>query len=502
MMRYIVTWVLIWILGWVLPACPLCAQDSERLLNRYPVFAGTFYPPDKKALEAELASLFSRATQKELPGKVRCLIVPHAGYSYSGIVAASAYKSIPADAAYKNIFIIATSHRESFDGASVYSKGHYVTPLGLVRVNLEIAVALVEKHKNISFRASAHDREHSIEVQLPMIQNSFAELPPIVPIVIGTSSVATARDLAAALLPYFTPENLFVVSTDFSHYPSYGDAVRIDELTGDAILRNNPELFYSTLRKNSTSGTENLATPCCGWSSVMTLLYLSSRNEAIRFSPILYKNSGDASIGDKERVVGYWAIAGHEAEPEEEVFLLEEKDKLDLLEIARKTLVSYLVENKIPEIAPDGLSESLRQPAGAFVSLFKHGELRGCIGNFIPDEPLYRVVQEMSIASATRDKRFYPVESGELEHIGIEISVLTPLRRIESVEQIELGRHGIYMRKDGRSGTYLPQVAGQTGWTREEFLGHCARDKAGIGWDGWKEAELFVYEAIVFSEEH
>ena len=230
----------------------------------------------------------------------------------------------------------------------------------------------------------------------------------------------------------------------------------------------------------------------------MTLLYMSEKAEQMSMTPILYRNSGDSPMGEKDRVVGYWAIAGHQSIPDQFGLGLSEKEAL--LSISRRTLESYLTTHEIPVIAQDEIPEILLQPSGAFVSLYKHGQLRGCIGNFLPNEPLYRVVQEMTVAAATRDTRFYPVDQGELENISIEISVLTPLRQIESIDEFKLGRHGIYMRKGGKSGTYLPQVAAQTGWEKEEFLGHCARDKAQIGWDGWKEAELFVYEAIVFGE--
>jgi len=486
-----------------LPAGILRAQEKSEHspgVDRQPVFAGSFYPGSTQALESKLDQLFAGATPKELEGTVRSLIVPHAGYTYSGIVAASGYGSIPRDAGYKNIFIIASSHREYFEGASVYAQGDYLTPLGKAKVNRILARELIDVNKNIWFNAGAHDREHSIEVQVPMIQYYFDKTPPIVPIVIGSSSVSAARDLATALLPYFTPDNLFVISSDFSHFPGYDEAVMVDELTGEAILKNDPELFYITLRKNSNTGVNNLATPCCGWSSVLTLLYMSERSEKMTLTPVMYRNSGDSPMGDKERVVGYWAMAGHEIPPAEDQFVLSDQDKERLLEISRSTLETYLSSNEIPEIAPgEGI---LQEKAGAFVSLYKHGQLRGCIGNFTPEIPLYQVVQRMTLAAATRDTRFYPVDPVELEHISIELSVLTPLRKIESVDEFELGRHGIYMQKDGKSGTYLPQVAGDSGWTREEFLGHCANDNAKIGWDGWKEADLYVYEAIVFGEEH
>jgi hypothetical protein len=148
----------------------------------------------------------------------------------------------------------------------------------------------------------------------------------------------------------------------------------------------------------------------------------------------------------------------------------------------------------------DGLTAALKTPCGAFVTLTKHDMLRGCIGRFDAPDPLFEVVRQMAIASATQDSRFDPVAPGELRDIEIEISVLSPMEKISSIDRIQLGKHGIYIRKGMRSGTFLPQVATETGWTREEFLGHCARDKAGIGWDGWKDADLYIYEALVFSE--
>jgi len=489
-------------LVWAVSDCAtLNAQQRSDPDTRRPAVAGTFYPAGKQELVLSLKTLFSDAKPVRLEGNIQSLIVPHAGYPFSGMVAASGYKSIPKDAKYKNIFIIASSHREQFRGASVYASGNYMTPLGEAKVNLEIANALIEENKEISFYIKAHDREHSIEVQVPFLQYHFQDTPPIVPIVMGSSSISAARDLATALLPYFVPENLFIISSDFSHYPDYENASRIDRLTGDAILKKDPEHFYNILGKNSREPVQNLSTPCCGWSSVMTLLYMSERRDNLKISPILYRNSGDTPIGDKERVVGYWAIAGHEPLHESPTLVLDEIDKKTLLEISRKTLETSLRSGNVPSIPASEITKTIKQPAGAFISLYMGGRLRGCIGNFSPDTPLYLVVQELTLAAASRDHRFVPVEATELEYIDIEISVLTPLQKINSIEEFQLGKHGIYMVKDGRSGTYLPQVGSGSEWSKEEFLGHCARDKAKIGWDGWKEADLYVYEAIVFGEE-
>lgn len=147
---------------------------------------------------------------------------------------------------------------------------------------------------------------------------------------------------------------------------------------------------------------------------------------------------------------------------------------------------------------PGKLSDVLLTKCGAFVSLHKKGRLRGCIGHFGEDMPLYQVVEHMAKAAAFEDPRFYGVTMEELDDIDIEISVLTPMKRIQNIDEFELGKQGIFIRKGYHTGTFLPQVADEVSWTKEEFLGHCSQDKAGIGWDGWKTAELYTYEAIVF----
>ncbi len=490
------------LLTWILICCltTLHAQQSDRSVLRYPAVAGSFYPAAPGALKATLEELAENAQPASFGGKVQSLIVPHAGYTFSGQVAASAYQSIPADAEFHNIFIIASSHREHFSGSSIYNAGNYITPLGEVGVNRKLATELIEKHHHLQFLPEAHDREHSIEVQLPFLQKRWKDLPPIIPIVMGSSSVDNARDLATALMPYYTPENLFVISSDFSHYPPYEEAVRVDRRTADAILTKDPSNFYHTLRKNSQEGVSNLATPCCGWSAVLTMLYMSERRGDLELSTIRYQNSGDVAGGDRSRVVGYWAIAAHQADLSGEEFRLNRAEKEQLLTISRETLEEYILRGQIPEIDGSGLAPSLNIPAGAFVSLYTGDRLRGCIGNFGASEPLFRIIQKMTVSAAALDRRFAAVQPPELEYIRIEISVLTPLKRIESIEEFELGRHGIYMVKDGKTGTYLPQVASGKNWTAEEFLGHCAMEKAGIGWEGWREADLYVYEAIVFGE--
>jgi AmmeMemoRadiSam system protein A/AmmeMemoRadiSam system protein B len=385
----------------------------------------------------------------------------------------------------------------------VYCDGDYETPLGTVKVDTELAKKLVAENKLLRSYAEPHLYEHSLEVQLPFLQYYLKNDFRIVPVIIGASSAETAQKLAAILKPYLTDKNLFVISSDFSHYPDYNNACVTDRETAGAIQSNNPAKLLDVLKKNQQKDIPGLATSLCGWSSVLTLLYMTEKMQAIGVDLVQYKNSGDSPYGGKDRVVGYYAISFSQGKSAEKVgqFSINESDQAYLLKLARNTITEYIKKGIIPEVDTVTLSLTLKTPCGAFVTLNKEGKLRGCIGRFDLEHPLWKVVQSMAISAATKDYRFSPVLSNEINQLKIEISVLTPLKRIKSVDEFILGKHGIYMKKGNRTGTFLPQVATSTRWNKEEFLGHCAQDKAGIGWNGWKTAELYTYEALVFGEE-
>jgi MEMO1 family protein len=482
----------------------LCAdcQSQGKLDDRQPAAAGSFYPAKQEELKATLKQLFTSAIPSKNIRNIIAVISPHAGYVFSGVVAASAFNQIDPTKEHENIFVIGSSHYIAFEGASIYSQGNFKTPLGTVKVNTVLAEQLIKNNSVFSNRTDAHTREHSLEVQLPFLQYRLKRDFKIVPIVLGTQSPQTCKRIAEALRPYLNTKNLFVISTDFSHYPSSTDAKNVDKATADAILTNSPEKLIRSMANEEQKGISNLATCLCGWTSVLTLLYMTEGNSHVAITHIQYKNSGDTEYGEQDRVVGYNAMTiSLKEKNEQSEFKLTEKDKKDLLTIARNTVTHYVKSQTKPDIDEKNLSSTLKTNCGAFVTLKEHGNLRGCIGRFDASEPLYKVVQEMAIASSTQDSRFSSVEPNEIPELEIEISVLTPMRRINSIDEFQLGKHGIYMRKGYRSGTFLPQVATETNWTKEEFFGHCAQDKAGIGWNGWKDAELFVYEAIVFGEE-
>ena len=453
-----------------------------------------FYTGDARDLGEEVDSFLSLHAKDKQYEHVAALIMPHAGYYFSGNVAAAAYQSIPDDVHYKRIFLLGPSHHEWLDGASVNTEfDYYNTPLGNVKVDVDTAQKLIETDSVFSYQPKAHDREHCLEVQLPFLQRRFDDVPPIVPIIISTNDFRKLQRIAEILKPYLTEDNLFVVSSDFSHYPSYEDACQVDALTGKAVESGDVERFIAQLEENSRSGMRNLATSACGELAIATLM-LMMQDGGYEVKHLLYQNSGDIENHDHSRVVGYHAFAILRRATQE--FVLSDDEKRILKDIALTSISDSLAGKPIAESTT--LTATLKRKCGAFVSLHKQGRLRGCIGHFGEDVPLHEIVAEMARAAAFEDPRFIPVTKDELDDIDIEISVLTPMRRIQSLDEFQLHRHGIYIRKGYRSGTFLPQVADEVNWTKEEFVGHCAQDKAGIGWDGWKEAELYVYEAIVF----
>jgi AmmeMemoRadiSam system protein B/AmmeMemoRadiSam system protein A len=475
--------------------------------DRQPVAAGRFYPADKDTLSKDLARYFE--TCKRSPGNwnVRAIISPHAGYMFSGKITASAFSAIPKNAAYKNIFIIGSSHVMYFKGASVYNCGDYITPLGKVPVNKEIANKLIKDNKVFNFPIDAHIREHSIENQIPFIQYYFKEMPTIVPVIIGTDDESIVKKIAEALKPWFTAENLFIISSDFSHYPSYKDAVENDNLTAMSIVSGSPRTFLNTLSNNTSKQIHGLVTSMCGWTSGLTLLYLSEGDNNLETKLVDYCNSGDSPNAGKDEVVGYNALVmidkkqnAVSSHGSENSFSFTEQEKKQLFTIAKNSIQSRLYGNKNPVIDEKTVPDNLKVPMGAFVTLKIDGVLRGCIGRFISSEPLYSVVGESAISSAFEDPRFSPLTKEEFKNTKIEITVLGPLKKINNINEIILGKHGIYIKKDHYAGTMLPQVAIENRWTVEEFLGFTSRDKAGLGWDGWKNAEIYIYEGVVLEE--
>lgn len=479
---------------------PGVAEAGESKVRRAR-WSGQFYDSSPKVLRDTVQGFLKKVDQEKLPGTLVALISPHAGYVYSGQVAAYAYRQLEGED-FDTVILLGPSHRVPVRGASVYVEGWWKTPLGKVKVDSEIAKEIINKHQLFHFDEKTHKDEHSLEVQLPFLQTTLKDFK-IVPIVVNDSSEEFCQLLADAIVRSKGKKKILIVaSTDMSHFHPYGRACLIDGVA----IRDLENFDVDNLRKHVISGKTEL----CGGAAVFTALVAAKAYGANNIKLLRYANSGDVT-GDKRKVVGYGAFAimrlkEEEMTPELEEEkggkkMLNEKQQKVLLGIARKTIEEYIRSGKTPEFSVE--DPLLKEKRGVFVTLHKKGMLRGCIGYIMPMEELYKAVSKMAIQSSTGDPRFPPVRPEEFDEIEIEISVLTVPERINSVDEIEMGKHGVIVKKGYNQGVFLPQVATETGWSKEEFLKRLCYDKAHLPEDAWKdkETEIYTFSAQVFEEE-
>lgn len=487
--------------GWTVEASPATGNGQVR----ESVIAGSWYPSSPSALREQLEGFLGKVPVQEVAGRPVALIAPHAGYTYSGQVAAHAYKLLEKEK-FDSVVVIAPSHHTRFPGVSVYDQGGFKTPLGVVPLDDALIRSLMQREKRIRSLPEVHAKEHSLEVQLPFLQLMIPGVR-LVPLVMGQQDLETCRWLTEALGEACRGKSVLIVaSSDLSHYHPYDEAKRLDERVIGSIKVLDAEGLSESLARGDCEA-------CGGGPMVTAMLY--ARKLGVKQGTVLkYANSGDVTgmRNDPRGVVGYVAAAfwnaaakspelntksGNEAKRVGVDLGLTPEEKALLHRVARQSIEARCRGETPPSITID--SAKLKEPRGAFVTLHKHGMLRGCIGHIMATRPLAQTVSEAAVAAAFEDPRFPPLDSVELKDIKLEISVLTPLERIRNNEDIVVGVHGIVLRKGGRSGLLLPQVATEQGWDRINFLENCCL-KAGLPRNAWRDAdtEIFIFSADVF----
>ncbi len=451
---------------------------------RKPAVAGTFYPGSKSSLFQMIENFLSNVKKKNDLKNIKIIISPHAGYIYSGQVAAYGYKQIEGES-FENIFIFAPSHRAHFSGISLFDGEGYETPLGIVKINKDLVKNLIEKSKFINFHKEAHIYEHSLEVQLPFLQVVVKNDFKIVPALVGTQNINEIVEVAKKINEFIGNKDLIVVSTDLSHYYDSNTAYKLDSVAIEDIKNLDVEKFYKDIAEGKAEA--------CGFGPILIGLIISKLRGWNHCEILKYADSGDVS-GDKSQVVGYLSAVICDSSDD---FSLNEYEKDTLHKIAYESIKSKLEGREFNldyEITPN-----LAQKRGAFVTLHKFGQLRGCIGNIVGMEPLHKTVKNMAIAAAFEDPRFPALRYEELKDIDIEISVLTPLKRIVTPDEIQVGKHGIFLRNGYYSGLLLPQVATEYNWDRYTFLDQTCL-KAGLQPGCWKDpnTEIYIFSADVF----
>ena len=471
---------------------------------RKPAVAGLFYPSNAGELAKNIAMFFSEVDKVAVDGVPTALIVPHAGYPYSGRTAARAYKLLEGQQ-YETVVVVSPSHRVFYKGCSVYNGAGYDTPLGTVEIDRALSKKIASIHPSVYFSNMGHASgatrgEHALEVQLPFLQIVLGKFK-LVAIVMGDqeedSINALGETLAAALKE---TDALMVASTDLSHFHSQKAAQRLDGAVKKAVEQFDSDLLVDTLESGKGEA--------CGGGIVAAVMKASRRLGGKRVQSLEYTTSGETT-GDFQEVVGYLSavVLGdkREAAPKPELglkaaraqaeFVLTDEHKKRLLEIARESIGARLKGKKYEPLA----TEALEVERGVFVTLKSGGNLRGCIGLIRARQPLYEAVAEMAAAAAFEDPRFPELSEDEYEKLQFEISVLSPVERVSDFKAIEVGRDGLMIKLDMHSGLLLPQVAWEYGWDRTEFLEQACL-KAGLPKNSYqnKHAEVYRFSADVF----
>ncbi|MGB9004470.1 MAG: AmmeMemoRadiSam system protein B [Candidatus Aminicenantales bacterium] len=447
-------------------------------------WAGQFYDSDAKSLSSQLKDFLSAAPQKDL-ADLAGLIVPHAGYIYSGRTAALGYRQVQGRD-FETVVILGPSHYVAFQGCSIYPRGGFQTPLGTALVDEDLAAALM-KESGFGYMADAHSQEHSVEVQVPFIQTVLPNAR-IVPVVMGFPNRTTVETLAQALFKVRSRKKFLVVaSTDLSHFLTKKEANTVDAETAGLIQNFKMDTLLRLYLRN-----ENVF---CGGGPVLTvLLYAQKLGKA--GAKVLGQADSSAAGGPEDKVVGYLAAAITSA-PETKPLLpdLNKEDRAELLKIARLAVERAVKDHSTPAYKTQ--SPRLKVPGAAFVTLTERGRLRGCIGYIEPVAPLFQTVIQAAALACQEDLRFDPVSEEELKMLDIEISILSPLTKITDPGKVRVGTHGLVISRGPKLGLLLPQVATENNWGREEFLKQACL-KAGLPPDDWKKgADISIFEAII-----
>jgi len=430
---------------------------------REPVVAGQFYPASASQLKSAIKEMVDeKATREAVIGA----LLPHAGYPYSGPVAAATISRVE----FKDTFIIiGPSHTGMGKPFSIITEGTWKTPLGEVEIDSGLGKQILSLSSHLEEDHIAHQFEHSIEVQVPFLQY-FQPDTKIVPIILTHGDANICREIGKAIakaIKNLNGEVIIIASGDMTHYESQESAQRKDHLAIEAIL----ELDEDELLRRG----EELNISMCAGAPAATLISAAKELGATRAELVKYQTSGDTT-GDYTSVVGYAGIIikGDEMSP--------------LTKLAKETVESYITEDKIPQ--PERLTPEMQEKAGVFVSIHKRDELRGCIGTFEPAEA--NVAQEIirnAISSATADPRFLPITPDELNDLHYSIDVLTEPEPIDSKDQLDIKKYGVIVEADWRRGLLLPDLEGVDSVDHQIDI---CRQKAGIAPD--EPVQLYRFE--------
>ena len=471
---------------------------------RKPAVAGLFYPASAVELSKTIADLYAKVEKAPLEERPLGLVVPHAGYPYSGRTAARAYKLLQGEE-YETVVVISPSHTVFFKGAAVFDGDGYETPLGLIPTDKALSKRLGSIHPSVYLSKMGHASgstrgEHALEVQLPFLQLVLGSFK-LVAVVLGDQEEDSINALGEALASTLKgTDTLIVASTDLSHFHSEKSARRLDYNVQHAIEKFDAQLLMKTLDEGQGEA--------CGGGVVAAVMKAARRLGGKRVQFLEYTTSGETT-GDYQEVVGYMSaaiVSGEKALPHKAVigetearkkpiFELSDQEQARFVSIARAAIEAQLVGKEYT--APD--IEKFEEFRGVFIRLFVDGEPRGMMGRVKARRPLPEAVAVEAVEAACEDPNAEPLTEDELKHAEIEISILEPLQRVHDFDEIKIGRDGLMVKLDMHSALILPQQATANNWDSAEFLQQTCL-KAGLPKSIYldKHAQVYKFTAIVF----
>lgn len=480
------------------------ALTEDHISYRPATVAGKFYHSNIDSLNAEIERYLELDNPRRIPEqhKILGIVVPHAGYVYSGFVAGKIYRELIGKD-IKTVIIISPSHQIYFNYSAVYPGDAYVTPLGPCKVDKELSKLIANQHPDVRFSMEGHSwrnvtPEHSIEVQIPFIQKVLPSAQ-IVPIVMGSQDEENIHSLSYAIVKALTSGNrkddiLLIASSDLSHYYEYKRAYSIDS----KFLQTFSKFDYFKLDAELHSRDVE----ACGGGPIIAVMTVCESIGANKALSMFYATSGDSPYApkNKEQVVGYFCGALMNIPDDQPSLLpvLTELDKDEITKMVKETVEKTIKNEKLETIEYQLVPKSLLEEYPVFITIESEDELRACMGHTFATKPLYFEIQDVARLSATHDTRFEPISPKELPKLNYSITILSKFIKIFDLTRIQVGKHGLYIRYRNRSGILLPQVASERNWDVNTFLEHLCL-KAGIPQNTYldPDAEIFAFEALI-----
>ncbi len=482
---------------------------------REPAVAGQFYPGSRDELRKVVEGYLADAKPPAIQGRLIALVSPHAGYNFSGPIAAYGYKLVEGRS-YDDVVVIGPSHHTPFHGAALTESDLWRTPLGDVPIDQAINDALLKAAPKVFTRDdSVQALEHSAEVQVPFLQVALKSFK-LVPICLQDFSPANCKAIGHVLAGVLKGRHaLIIASTDMAHYPATALCSEVDQKTLTSVVKMDLDAMYNWEREGCEKYADReVHCTLCGLGPVVAAMVAARDLGADRASLLKYANSGQLDKRTADQSVGYGSVAivntrvrepapGGEAKMDDAPLgsadNLTVEQKRTLLALARRAIDQYVGHSV--RIKPSRDDKAFGERRAVFVTLKTGGKLRGCIGTLEPQASLGEAVIDAAISAATEDPRFAQVRTAEVAGLDVHISVLSPMVPT-TADKIVLGKHGIVVQQGMRRGVFLPEVAPEQGWDLETTLSYLCVEKAGLAADAWKHgAQIESFTTQSFGDE-